>query len=242
MFLTIDCGNTYIKTHYFKNDVILISKQFSYQNEQELLKFIAELPHTTQAIFCSVKQNAELFNAINALRPCIYFTHTHNDVLHINYSPAESLGIDRLAAAIGAESLQANTNKLIIDFGTAITIDFVSEHGRYEGGNISPGLHTRLHALHAQTSLLPAVQNSATIPHLTSHNTKSAIYSGVVRGIFYEIEAYIMEYNTIFNNILVFFTGGDAIFFEKMLKTTIFAEPNLIAFGLYRILQKNAQK
>ncbi len=60
------------------------------------------------------------------------------------YGTPETLGMDRLAAAVGASVMFPSQAVLIVDFGTAITFDIVTAEGEYLGGNISPGAKSRL--------------------------------------------------------------------------------------------------
>lgn len=71
------------------------------------------------------------------------------------YGTPATLGSDRLAAAVGAAHHYNGRNLLVVDFGTAITIDAVTATGEYLGGNISPGAQTRFSALHHFTGRLP---------------------------------------------------------------------------------------
>ncbi len=84
--------------------------------------------------------------------------------LTISYATPETLGHDRIAAAAGARKLLPGSPLLIMDLGTAITIDFVTANGEYRGGNISPGLLTRFKSLHDHTARLPLVQKEPGIP------------------------------------------------------------------------------
>src|SRR5690606_16222674 len=161
--------------------------------------------------------------------------------ISIEYQTISNLGLDRIANAVGSVALHPHTNKLIIDLGTAITIDFVDATNTFKGGIISPGMETRFNSLHTQTGKLPLISKSEEI-HLFAHSTESAIQSGVIQGITFELTQYIDTYNTIFPDIEVFLCGGDAFFFEKMLKKTIFAEPNLLALGLQTIYKYNVTK
>ena len=89
------------------------------------------------------------------LSPLTGFTH----VPIINgYSEADKLGMDRLAAAVGAWTMRPGNDLLVIDAGTAITYDFVSAQGVYKGGNIAPGIGLRFRSLHEHTGALPMVQ------------------------------------------------------------------------------------
>ncbi len=148
--------------------------------------------------------------------------------------------LDRLAAAVGATTLYPGRDLLIVDMGTAITIDLV-EGGVYRGGNISPGMNMRFRALHDYTARLPL--ESATDEIMTLGNTTStAVGQGVMQGIVNEIEGYIESFSKKNREISTIFTGGDAKRFVKRIKNAIFADCELVVCGLNRILDYNANK
>jgi type III pantothenate kinase len=150
------------------------------------------------------------------------------------YATPETLGVDRLAAAVGANYLFPATDCLIFDCGTAITIDFVSQNGEFLGGNISPGLQTRFKALNTFTSKLPLEDIAENVPTMGT-TTATAIQAGVLNGISYEIETYI-DRNP---HCTIIFTGGDAFFLVKNIKNSIFVICNLVMIGLNRIVNYN---
>lgn len=155
--------------------------------------------------------------------------------LRLDYDTPETLGADRIAAALGAHVLFPGKDCMIFDFGTAITIDFVNADGIFMGGNISPGLSMRFKAINQYTSSLPLV--SPSYPQRQGgRSTVEAINNGVVLGIMFEVERYI-NFNP---GSTVIFTGGDALFFAKKVKTPIFVVCNLVMTGLLKIVQLNA--
>ena len=108
-----------------------------------------------------------------------------------------------------------------------MSIDFISKEGEYEGGNISVGCRTRFKALNRYTKNLPLVENPFEI-EISGKNIQSSIASGVITGIMFEIEGYLGRYP---ENVAVF-TGGDAIYFAKRMKNSIFVVCNLVLMGL----------
>lgn len=154
--------------------------------------------------------------------------------MKVDYDTPETLGADRIAAALGAAELFPGKDCLIFDFGTAITVDLVTSDRRFMGGNISPGLSLRLRALHEHTGRLPLVSPSAPV-RMYGRNTAEAISNGVVLGIMFEVEKYI-ESNP---HCRIIFTGGDSLFFAKKLKSPIFVTFNLVLKGLLKIAQLN---
>ncbi len=155
------------------------------------------------------------------------------------YRTPETLGRDRLAAAVGATVLYPGRNALIVDFGTAVTLDLVTADGTYRGGCISPGLSTRFRALHDYTAALPLCAPTEE-EELQGLTTDEAVRRGVMNSLSFEIEGYISRMERKIDDLCVIFTGGDAKYFVKRIKNTIFANCNLVFYGLNRILEYDA--
>ena len=156
------------------------------------------------------------------------------------YVTPTTLGADRLAAAVGGVELFPDSDLLIVDFGTAITIDYV-EDGVFRGGNISPGMTTRFRALADYTAKLPLCGPSEEqLPY--GRTTREAIEQGVMQGITHEIEGYIEAFSKKKTKKCTIFTGGDAKYFVKRIKNAIFADCEPVIVGLNRILNYNAEK
>ncbi len=154
------------------------------------------------------------------------------------YRTPQTLGVDRISAVVGAVYQRPERDILVIDSGTCITYEFVDHNGRYIGGNISPGLQMRLESLNEKTSRLPIVEKNGDTP-LLGYDTKTAVRSGVLRGMRYEIEGYINEFLRKYPSLVVFFTGGGGFDFDTQIKNIIFADKYLVARGLNRILEYN---
>ena len=124
---------------------------------------------------------------------------------------AESVGIDRLLNAVAANRRRpANVAAIVIDAGSAVTVDYVDSLGVFRGGAIFPGFRLMAHALHDYTALLPIVEldESALPPGL---NTIPAIQAGVLHAVLGGIERLIVEYSHRFPTAFeIFLTGGDA--------------------------------
>ena len=154
------------------------------------------------------------------------------------YRTPQTLGSDRLAAVIGASSLKPGHDLLIIDAGTCITYEVIDARGNYWGGNIAPGMQMRLRALHEFTGRLPLVEAEGDVPGM-GYSTETAIRSGVLRGMKYEIEGYIKSMRSKFPHLLVFLTGGDRINFDTNIKNIIFTDKYIVPRGLNKILDFN---
>ena len=196
-----------------------------------------------QAILSSVKPVDEELIRFLSQNFQLFIELDHHTPLPIEnlYETPETLGKDRIAAAVGANELFPGQNILIIDAGTAITYDVVSEKNEFLGGNISPGLQMRFKALNQFTGKLPLINYSNEF-QLIGRNTEEAIRAGVQNGILYEIERTIETFNRNYENLQIVMTGGDSIFFDKKLNYSIFVHFNLTLIGLNRILEHNAKK
>lgn len=156
----------------------------------------------------------------------------------IDYDTPQTLGTDRIAAAVGAVEVYGAGDMLIVDMGTAITFDFV-EGGVFRGGNISLGVGSRFRALHDYTAHLPQCGITG-IDGSLGRSTRTAIEQGVMRSVLYEIKGYADEFLQKNPQIRIIFCGGDAKCFVNRIKNAIFANCNMMYIGLNRILEYNA--
>jgi type III pantothenate kinase len=123
----------------------------------------------------------------------------------------EKVGIDRLLNAVAANRRrQANVAAILIDAGSAVTVDYLDGKGVFKGGAIFPGFRLMAHALHDYTALLPIVEMDAQVlPPGTA--TVEAIQAGVLHAVLGGIERLIAEYQHRFPTPFeIFLTGGDA--------------------------------
>lgn len=241
MNLIIDQGNTRVKLALFDGDELYKNGSANEVHTSAIKLFIGE-ERITGVILASVtKLSAETVNYLQSLSErFILLSHTTRLPFSIGYRTPETLGRDRIAAVAGAYFQHPKRNILVIDAGTAITYDFIDAKGKYVGGNIAPGLEMRLRALHSFTDRLPLTDKNGPAP-LLGTDTETAIRSGVVQGIIFEIEGYIKHLTEECSELLIFLTGGDTFYFDKRLKNIIFADEYLVLKGLNGILQYNAK-
>ncbi len=238
-----DIGNSSVKVCVFKNNK-LVHKQISNAlYEETLLELKERFPGIEHAIISSVqKENKQMIDLLHRnFDDLVQFTHkTPIPVINL-YESKETLGNDRLAAVVGANNMYPDKNVLVVDAGTALTFDLVNQKCEYTGGNISPGLMMRFKALHRFTGRLPMVEPSDEYLFM-GNNTEKAILSGVINGMIFEIDGYIDKLRTLHKDLVAILTGGDANFFDKKLKNTIFVDQNLVLTGLNRIIEYNVKK
>jgi len=240
MNLVVDIGNSFTKFAFFEQDSIVEKYQIE-NDKKQVLEGVNDIKSIDNVIISSVNNDLlELVEkAIKKLtKNILIFNYKTKIPIENKYIAKKNLGLDRLAAIIGANDLFPNSNILVFDAGTALTIDFINEKNEYLGGNISPGLEMRFNSLHNYTSKLPLVEKSENFPNL-GKTTEEAIIAGIQKGIIYEIDAYINDFKKNYDELNLVFTGGDSFFFEKKLKNAIFANPNLVLIGLHKVLKFN---
>lgn len=239
--LILDFGNTFKKLAVFKAD-----EQLDFRLTQEdVIQQIEELKQKYQGIDSAilssvVKIDLHTLHYLKSNFRFLLFDHQTPIPIINEYKTPETLGKDRLAAAVGAHLLFPQTNTLVIDAGSSITYEFIHCEGIYKGGAISPGLGLRAKALHQFTDMLPLVEYNAKTELLGS-DTQSCLKSGIVNGAIAEVNSMIERFVDEFGQLKVILTGGDANYFEKSLKYDIFASANLVLVGLNHILDFNEQ-
>jgi len=243
--LVIDIGNTYTKIAVFERDELVYNNQYQSVDVILLNEILAVHPVKT-AIVSSVKKkddpewDALLTGGIRIM----YFNAAMKGRVINHYLTPATLGLDRLAAVIGANYLYPAQNNLIIDGGTCITYDYVDAGGNYFGGSISPGLNMRYKALNYYTAGLPLINADNAFDEPYGNSTTTAILSGVQNGIKYELEGFVKKYKKDEQELNIVLCGGDSIFFDTLLKNSIFApyikiEPYLVLKGLNAAIQNN---
>lgn len=242
MNLIIDQGNTRVKCAVFNSNDVIVFK--SVKLKRYAHRILNELPSTLK-IENVILSNTSLPDKflMDQLRTYQHFLHLdHSTKIPIvnKYETPETLGKDRIAAAVGAWMKYPNENILFIDMGTCITMNFVNNKGWFLGGNISPGINMRFKAMHKFTANLPLAENVLN-DEFIADTTVKALQNGAIKGTFREIDSFITETRNKFGEIKVILTGGDAFFFENWTKNMIFVAPNLVMEGLNEILKYNVK-
>jgi type III pantothenate kinase len=160
--------------------------------------------------------------------------------VEIDYPKPQSIGADRLANAAAVTALYG-CPAIVVDFGTAVTFDIVSEHRAYVGGVIAPGLEAMTNFLYKRTALLPKL--SLKEPrHAVGKSTIQAMLSGAVfgyRGLVREILSQIRAEQFPRKKVHVVATGGYARLIARGLPEMVLVHPNLTLEGLRIVANLN---
>jgi len=240
MNLIIDVGNTRVKLAIFKEDALVDKKTTTLESLLEALSQIdLAYPSVRWAIVSSVGNLSENQLATLKNRYDLVMLSHQTAVPFLNeYSTPKTLGVDRIALMSAAAIQYPKKNLLVIDAGSCITYDFLTDENKYLGGAISPGITMRYEALHTFTANLPLLE--ADLPEkLIGDSTNSSIHVGVIGAILNEIQGFISSYKKKFGELTIILTGGDAHFLRDSLKNDIFANSNFLLEGLNYILEHN---
>ncbi len=239
MNIIFDEGNTRTKVAWFDTGK-LIETHILNEEEGELEKLL--IKHSAERAIVSSVVGDRLFRQVKTKSDFPVFQLTHNLRLpyKMDYATPETLGLDRIALAAAAASLHSGKNCLVIDAGTCITYDLITDKSVYLGGAISPGLQMRFKAVNHFTAKLPLV-SAEDFQDLVGDSTASSIASGVVTGIKEEVRGTIQRYEERFPQLITIITGGDAGLFDALLKNSIFAAPEFLLRGLNNILDYHAE-
>jgi type III pantothenate kinase len=223
--LLIDIGNTALKASWA--DGMTLGRTSRYQGEN-IMDYILSL-------ISEAKPETLVLSSIRTLsqKDISVLQQNCGRLIYIDESVAGKYGIptflspDRIASLVASRYLFKGRGCTVFDFGAMLTVDFLDKDGNYEGGNISLGCRTRFRSLNRYSRNLPLLEKQDHISE-KGYDIDSSIYSGVISGIVFELQGYLAQNP---ENIIVF-TGGDAIYFAKRMKNSIFVVCNLVLMGL----------
>jgi len=179
---------------------------------------------------------ASLFKASEGLFSASPHFLSHESPLGIEvaYRDPSQVGADRLANGVQAFESMGGPS-VIVDFGTATTMDLISKEGRYEGGIIMPGIHMSLESLHANTALLPAVDFE--VPEeLLGRDTVASILAGAYYGVAAAIDGLLDRLaDRLGEKPAVVATGGLAAVVKEESKWIDAVDQDLTLKGLCRV-------
>ncbi len=236
--LLIEIGNTALKAAF--SDGMTLGKTYRYQGEKvmDFIRTILQKDRPFVLVVASVYEISSVDEDFlrGECQHLILLDAAHKDLLDFHNLPPY-LTYDRAASIIAARYLFKGKGCSIFDFGTTLTADFTDADGRYKGGSISLGCRTRFKALNRYSKTLPLL-NSPDMTDPEALSVEGSMVCGVISGMLFEIEGYI----GLHPDSIVVFTGGDAIYFAKRMKNSIFVICNLVLMGLALIADSYVRK
>ncbi len=239
MNLAIDIGNTYVKAGWFENHQLV-----DIQPQTDLEKLSSQISQNRpeQVIASSVSAHTQQLRKIvpDSVRFVVLDSSTPLPFRNSYHTPT-TLGTDRIAAVAGAHKQFPHRNLLVIDAGTCVTYDLLTDEGYYLGGSISPGLRMRWQAMHPFTARLPLVsvespEESRNLSYI-GQSTEEGLKSGGLIGMAAEIDQIIRRYADKFAALQVVTCGGDIEYLQPWLFSDHTYVPELVLIGLNSIVQ-----
>ena len=244
--LLLDIGNTRTKVAISNNGDIVEQKMLGVDASAELAALCER--YRIEGAIASVVGPMPDFKCLIPVDIYSRFhllSHNSHLPITIDYDTPETLGMDRVAAVVGASVLCPDSPLVVVDAGSCITIDYLDATNHYRGGAILPGINMRFKAMNQFTAALPLVTLSddelrgAISTPMTGRSTRDSLVSGVCNAAIYEIEGFMRDYEKLSPGVKLFLTGGDAVFFANRLFFPNFANSNLLFMGLDKILEMN---
>lgn len=236
--LLVDIGNTAVKAAWA--DGMTLGRSFRYQGEKSV-DFILSLTSKKKPEVMVISSVYEISPSDgqrfkNECTTLVILDSAHPSFLRENGLP-DYITYDRAASIMAARYLFKRRGCTVVDLGTTLTVDFTDSEGRYIGGNISLGCRTRIKALNRYSRALPRINMPQEV-ETVGNTLESSMASGVVSGIVFELSGYFGLYP----ESIIVFTGGDANYFAKRIKNSIFVVCNLVLIGLAQIADRYVKK
>jgi type III pantothenate kinase len=235
-YLLIDISNSFAKIAFGSTQ--RVSKPARVSTAELSSNVIADFLNrrqVTKLVVSSVvpTKNSMISEAAHNKAQILWLDSTLKLGVTIDYPKPQSIGADRLANAAAVAELYG-CPAIVIDFGTAVTFDVVSDARRYIGGVIAPGIEAMTDFLYQRTALLPKL--SLKEPHrAVGKSTIEAMRSGAVfgyRGLVREILARIKAEQFLRKKIAVVATGGYARLIANQMPEIAAVHPHLTLEGL----------
>ena len=244
----LDCGNSQIKAQYFQTDRLQASFSCSYRGHwnHRLSRWLESL-ECTRAYLCSVldrERQAELDVCLaHQFGAAVTRFSSEQQALGVTngYEKPDRLGVDRWMAMLGAAGM-TESDCIVIDAGSAITVDLLRGDGRHLGGAILSGFNTSLEAFKGIFSHIdfkhPAIADS-TMPGCS---TEAAIQIDYSHHTTESLPALVNRWTPLLqDDVTLLLAGGDAGRVERLLDQKLFDQkmhivPDLVFRGMQRLV------
>lgn len=246
--LLLDVGNTRLKWGIGEDGIIRRTGHISQERirDQGLQVLTTKLPRRVDAVFASNVAGTSYATRLSGVigAHCgrdVHFAKVERQAFGVTngYRQPRRMGVDRWVAMIGAFA-EFGCACLVVDVGTAVTIDALTDSGRHIGGQILPGVRLMASALSAETSdipkVSPAVRSSGEPLEMFATSTADAVRQGALNAVAGAIERAIRVMRSDAYDPLVVLTGGDASRILNALCETPLHRPHLVLQGLAHML------
>ena len=228
----VDVGNSSIKVAFRSEGSWVVHR---FDEPDEAASAVNNHPHpVSRIVISSVRKNVKDFLE-SEIQAHLVHEITINDIAEdkLDYYTPQTLGIDRYLGCLGAKE-RSKYGVVVIDAGSACTIDFMDEHGDYHGGVFMPGLTSVMNIFDHTAPELPEieVQLPAGFP---GKSTKESLQWGQVGFFVSGVKSVLKRYKTLFGDFDIYLTGGDAETLNGLLENIGTVEKNLVFEGMFSV-------
>lgn len=216
----LDIGNTHYKMAVFRNGEWSIVAEGRIGDSEEFKSKISVLTPDDQLIISSVRKDIlELLKTYVVARNIQVITHKNIPIERMDYKTPDTLGVDRFLVANAAYQ-ESGISVIVIDAGSAITIDLMNEEGIYMGGVILPGLRIQKQSVSDYLPELPEIESM--IPKdWPGKSSKECLEWGINGGLQFAVNGFIKQYISMYKDVDLYLTGGDSEVIKSMIHTDI---------------------
>lgn len=244
---SIDIGNTRTSIALIDSSIALCikkdnipSKETAEQINDIFSGFTSTLKESCDIKICSVvkglaEEVADLLEISPEAGTISIVSHKGCLPFEIDYNPKENLGTDRIADALYAAHFYPGKNVIIIDAGTAVTVDLLTSDRVFRGGVIFPGIELQLKALADNTSRLPKQKEEKISNFKIPNSTFDAINTGTLFSVSGGIEKSLVKINQSYSDTKILSSGGGWQLIKNHIDfdTTFIKDLTLIGISLF---------
>ena len=248
--LLLDIGNSRIKWGVLDDGSIHRTGHITHDSiqDQGLAALTSRLPRRVDTVFASNVAGTSFATRLSGVvgMHCdtdVHFARSEKAACGVtnSYRQSRRLGVDRWVAMIGARA-EVESACLVVDAGTAVTIDALDANGRHLGGQIIPSVSLMAGSLAARTSDIPNIQRRAASQQsgtqMFASTTAGAVGQGSLNAVVGAVERAATAVRDDQGDATIILTGGDASRILKSLDDEAIHRPHLVLQGLAQLLER----
>jgi len=235
----VDIGNNAIKSAIYANNKWQVKPRIDHSEIDRLANWINDGAEDIKIVLVSSVVDSVFQELADQTITAEIISITLSQISQdkIDYKTPETLGLDRYLACLGAYK-QVGDTVIVVDAGTACTVDLMDRNGVFQGGIIMPGISLFEKSLKQNAKALPGVERQ--LPsEWPGKSTKECIQWGVTGSFIYAVEGHINKFLKNIEANHVFVTGGDAPFIVEQISYQVREDPLLVMKGLVACFQED---
>ncbi|MCH8558929.1 MAG: type III pantothenate kinase [Balneolia bacterium] len=228
----LDIGNTTIKIKTWSGNSWQESYRTETENAREAGEWIKRMGKQTVGISVVKEATSAINESLGDEKILKWLTIDDVPAKTLDYETPSSLGMDRYMACLGARAL-AGKAVIVVDAGTACTIDYMDDTGNYRGGVIMPGISLWEKSLQQYAPALPRVVRDIPMKW-PGKNTEDSVRWGLSGAFVSAVDGLIRRYDNLAD---LYMTGGDGDWLAKRIERNAKVNSNLVFYGMQKLVE-----